>query len=72
MIESNEINMLRLLIIGLTALVSLTACEGMSTINWDPAKNNPTSFRKDLKECQEDYPIQNSGVHAKQWIGCMN
>jgi hypothetical protein len=39
--------------------------------NIDPVKNNVTSYRKDLKECQEDYPEAGSGVHVRQWEGCM-
>jgi len=40
--------------------------------NQDPAKNNQATFRKDLKECREDYPEQGSGIHIRQWQGCMN
>jgi outer membrane biogenesis lipoprotein LolB len=40
--------------------------------NIDPAKNNVTSYRKDLKECKEDYPEDGSGVYLRQRQGCMN
>ena len=44
----------------------------MPNQNQDPNKNNQVTYRKDLKECQDDYPAQSSGVHIRQWIGCMN
>ena len=56
------------------SLISLmTACSAMPDKNQDPAKNNVATFRKDFKECREDYPEQQgSGVHIRQWEGCMN
>ncbi len=54
------------------ATILLVACGGMPDQNQDPAKNNAQTFRKDLKECREDYPEQGSGVHVRQWQGCMN
>jgi hypothetical protein len=47
------------------------ACESFLTDNNDPAKNNKAAYNKDLKGCREDYPEQGSGVHYRQWIGCM-
>ena len=47
------------------------ACESFPTENADPAKNNKAYYNKDLKECREDYKEQASGVHYRQWIGCM-
>jgi hypothetical protein len=55
------------------ALISLAGCASrIPDQNIDPAKNNQATFRKDLKECQDDYPIVASGVHFRQWQGCMN
>lgn len=48
-----------------------TACSMFSEHNLDPSKNNQASFRKDLRECKEDYPEMGSGVHVRQWQGCM-
>ena len=48
------------------------ACSAIPDKNQDPAKNNVTTFRKDWKECREDIPEQGSGVHIRQWEGCMN
>ena len=50
----------------------LVACVSFPTENQDPAKNNKATYNKDLKECKEDYPETGSGVHYRQWIGCMN
>jgi hypothetical protein len=49
----------------------LAGCISISDKNLDPSKNNPVFFRKDLKECKEDYPEQASGIHIRQWQGCM-
>jgi hypothetical protein len=60
--------------VGLHAilLVALAGCGGIPDKNQDPAKNNAASFRKDWKECAEDYPELASGAHIRQRIGCMN
>ena len=60
--------------IALTVLATalLGACVSMPTENQDPSKNNRATYRKDLKECQEDYPEMGSGVHLRQWVSCMN
>lgn len=60
----------RLLMLGV--VMSLCACASIPDQNVDLAKNNLTSFKKDLKECKEDYPESGSGVHVRQWEGCMN
>ena len=52
--------------------IGLIGCTSMTTVNQDPAKNNKASYNKDLRECPEDYPEVGSGVHYRQWIGCMN
>jgi hypothetical protein len=50
----------------------LISCAGFPDQNQDPQKNNVANFRKDLRECKEDYPEAGSGVHIRQWEGCMN
>ena len=52
--------------------LGLIGCASMPTTNQDPAKNNKVTYNKDLKDCREDYPEVGSGVHVRQWIGCMN
>lgn len=49
----------------------MSACAGMPDKNIDQAKNNQATFRKELRECQQDYPEAGSGVHIRQWQGCM-
>jgi len=50
----------------------LISCSSFPSENQDPAKNNKTTYNKDLKDCKEDYPEAGSGVHIRQWINCMN
>jgi predicted small lipoprotein YifL len=60
------------LLVTLIALISLAACASkFPDQNKDPAKNNQATFRKDLKECQENYPEVSSGGHLRQWQGCL-
>ncbi len=49
----------------------MISCSSFPSENQDPAKNNQTTYKKDLKDCQEDYPEAGSGVHIRQWINCM-
>ena len=56
----------------LATALGLVACTSFPSENQDPAKNNKATYNKDLRECQEDYPEVGSGVHYRQWIGCMN
>jgi len=60
----------RLVTLGfLTAF--MISCTSFPSENKDPSKNNQLTYKKDLKECQEDYPEAGSGVHIRQWISCM-
>ena len=52
-------------------MVGVIGCASMPTENQDRAKNNKVTYDKDLKECREDYPEVGSGVHLRQWMGCM-
>ena len=52
--------------------LGLWGCSGISDKNQDPLKDNVATFRKDLQECKEDYPEMSSGIHIRQWEGCMN
>ena len=51
--------------------MSMVACASLPDQNIDPAKNSRANYRKDLLECKEDYPEAGSGVHIRQWEGCM-
>ena len=51
-------------IVVITVIMGLiSACSATPNKNQDPAKNNGATFRKDWKECREDYPEQGSGIH---------
>ena len=63
---------LALLAILTASLISLAACASkLPDQNKDPAKNNQATFRQDLKDCQEGYPVLPSGAHFRQWEGCL-
>ena len=51
--------------------IGLVACVSFPSENQDPAKNNKATYNKDMKECKEDYPESGSGIHLRQWMGCM-
>jgi hypothetical protein len=55
------------LLIGLL----LGACGGFPKTHPDPAKNNPSNYRMDLKDCAESYPETPDGVYLKRRIACM-
>lgn len=57
--------------IPLLFAMTVSACVSIPSENADPAKNNQAAYNKDLKECREDYPESGSGVHLRQWMGCM-
>ena len=60
------------MVVTILLTVMITACSAIPNKNQDPTKNNVATFRKDWKECREDYPEQGSGIHIRQWEGCMN
>ena len=68
--QSKALFMFRIFIHTLSSL-ALLSCSGMPDQNQDPAKNNRTSYRKDMQECKEVYPESASGAYLKQWDGCM-
>lgn len=51
--------------------IGLVACVSFPSENQDPAKNNKATYNRDMKECKEDYPESGSGIHLRQWMGCM-
>jgi hypothetical protein len=59
-------------ILIMPALAALISCAVMPEKNQDPVRNNKATYNKDLRDCQEDYPVSGSGIHIRQWIGCMN
>ena len=67
--KSKVLILFKLSLLALT--LNIAACAGFPSENQDPAKNNKTTYNRDLKECQQDYPETGSGVHIRQWINCM-
>ena len=63
--------MWKTLLFSLAVLLCLLSCTAIPETNQDPAKNNRATFRKDLMECKEDYSEAGSGVHIREWEGCM-
>jgi len=72
LIGNNVLKMWKTFLLSLAVLLCLLSCAVIPEENQDPAKNNRTTFQKDWRECKEDYPELGSGVHVKQWQGCMN
>lgn len=67
--KSKVLILFKLSLLALT--LNIAACAGFPSENQDQAKNNKTTYNRDLKECQQDYPETGSGVHIRQWINCM-
>ena len=51
--------------------VMLFACGGFPTAHPDPAKNNSTNYKNDLKDCAQSYPETPDGVYLKRRITCL-
>jgi hypothetical protein len=49
----------------------LVACGGFPTTHPDPAKNNSTNYKNDLKDCAQAYPETPDGVYLKRRIACL-
>lgn len=61
-----------LYLIMLLSFITLAAgCNSFPSKNQDPQRDNKEAFRKDLRECKEDYPESSSGLHFKRWSDCM-
>ena len=51
--------------------LGLVACGGFPTTHPDPAKNNPATYKLDLKDCAQAYPETPDGIYLKRRISCM-
>ncbi len=51
--------------------IALVACASFPTTNSDLAKNNPTTYKIEMRECAQDYPETPDGVYLRQRIACM-
>jgi hypothetical protein len=54
------------------AILFLSACKSFPSKNRDSQRDNKEMFRKDLRECKEDYPESSAGLHFQRWSDCMN
>jgi hypothetical protein len=55
----------------MTFTLGLFACGSFPTTHPDPAKNNPATYRSDVKDCAKSYPETPDGVYLKQRIACL-
>lgn len=56
---------------ALTFVLCLVACGGFPTTHPDPAKNTPSNYQRDFKDCKEAYLETPDGVYLKQRITCL-
>ena len=66
---TNSVNYFAIVIFSLLGIV---ACAGFPDKNQDPAKNNVTTHKIDMRDCAQSYPETPDGVYIKQRISCMN
>ena len=57
--------------LAMTFALGLVACGSFPTTHPDPAKNNPTIYKIDFKDCAQSYPETPDGVYLKGRISCM-
>ena len=57
--------------LAMTFALGLVACGGFPTTHPNPAKNNPATYKIDLKDCAQSYPETPDGVYLKGRISCM-
>ena len=57
--------------LAMTFALGLVACGSFPTTHPDPAKNNPATYKIDLKDCAQSYPETPDGVYLKRRISCM-
>ena len=52
-------------------VIFLSACAQFPGTHPDPAKNNPTTYRADMRDCAQNYPETPTGSYLKQRVSCM-
>ena len=65
--NTSEVHVGSLLLIGLM----LVACGSFPTTHPDPAKNNSTNYKTDVKDCAQAYPETPDGAYLKRRIACL-
>ncbi|WP_048812041.1 hypothetical protein [Polynucleobacter asymbioticus] len=61
---------MRVLVILMSGIF-LVACSQFPTTHPDAAKNNPTQYRADMRDCARNYPESGTGAYLKQRVSCM-
>ena len=56
----------------MTFALGLFACGGFPTTHPDPAKNNPATYKADVKDCAQAYPEGPDGAYLKRRITCLD
>ena len=51
--------------------LSLMACAAFPTTHPDPAKNNVSTYKVDMRDCAASYPETSDGAYLKRRISCM-
>jgi hypothetical protein len=51
--------------------IFLVACAQFPVTHPDAAKNNPTQYKADMKDCTLNYPESGTGVYLKERKSCM-
>ena len=49
----------------------LAACGGFPTTHPDPVKNNPATYKTDVRDCAQSYPETADGSFLKRRITCL-
>jgi len=49
----------------------LLACTAFPTKHSDPTKNNPATYKADVKDCAQAYPESPDGVYLKRRNACL-
>ena len=57
--------------VAMTVALGLAACGGFPTTHPDATKNNPATYKTDLKDCAQSYPETPDGIYLKRRISCM-
>ena len=66
------LNAIREKFLSIAVCLFAVACGGsFPTKHPDPAKNNPATYKIDLKDCAQSYPETPDGAYLRRRISCM-
>ena len=58
-------------IVSIITLGLLACSNGFPTTHPDPAKNNTSTYKADVKDCAQSYPESPDGVYLRKRISCL-